>query len=995
MGKSTKSQVLGLIPHQGIENHFVSFLLVLVMLRKTVPDMKYLFFPYLGGMIAVILWRMISQKDLRLIIVFLRTYFPLIILIVFFILGLLRTQSISIGLIKEFGNSFSVILIGFVLLFFIRTASDLEDMIRILIKQVILISAIIAILGLVKLDLLLRHIILPFLIKLDIYPEGSSLVLDGNFFSLFSFYGIIFLIPRISRKNTRKGSLIIQGLLLLYSANIFFTASRRGIFVLVCFLVILSAIICISLFNKKRELINIRANSQWYIFSFLLFTIIMYTLMFSISPAKKNRLIMSLGYSPYLVQSYLTDLGYSHMSIISGSTDYDEIFSRSWGSEFDPRYPYSGWGTNVYKLENPLTGDNVAIVPAGSVGYKVDKSTISYDNMGNAQSITIMREIDITPDRVNLASIYCYVSEDFDADRIRISARGGSEINPVRGDTYCDLNLRESWQKLDCMYEGDSGKVTIFLLIEKIGVSSLTAMKGNVIFAHPEFSTTVFNPLEPRTWATVQYGLKSPLTGENVEYVPENAVAYQMDRTANSWTGDKVSYSTTKIGQVDMTQGQRYFATIYCQVSKDFSGDRVRISARGKSKGSWARDGYYDMNEKGSWQKLNCIFIGGRGPAPITLTIAKDGVRDFSSLNGSVLFAYPEYGMADFNPLQPNTWATRQYKEVFRLRGENVEIVPGDARGYLIDRDSRGTSYGGNSYSVTTIIDTILREGDHISASVFCYVSEDFNGDHVRIESRGRTAGSREVYYDLNRKGIWQELTLTTASKHGAASINLRIAKSGFDDFKKVNGNVIFAAPTYRVMRNQESRAIINKLPGPLVLEGKMIFGSFSVLGYLMHVGLKSVNDSVQYGDPSVQTEDYNLFLGPRLDRWKYAWWIYTKEYSWNQRIIGGGFDYMGQFGRKFFNNPSSLDWPHNPFISVLLYSGVLGLLAYFWVFVKVFKIYYRTRKKYGLFFLSFLVTYIFAFFSANSPLDPSVLGLFIVLPFYFHHVERSNKETK
>lgn len=68
---------------------------------------------------------------------------------------------------------------------------------------------------------------------------------------------------------------------------------------------------------------------------------------------------------------------------------------------------------------------------------------------------------------------------------------------------------------------------------------------------------------------------------------------------------------------------------------------------------------------------------------------------------------------------------------------------------------------------------------------------------------------------------------------------------------------------------------------------------------------------------------------GSRVDKYKLAMEI-LKSYNWKQWIIGDGFDYVQVFQNKFMK-PRGYDYedyPHNFYLSGLLYSGVLGLLA-------------------------------------------------------------------
>ena len=130
-----------------------------------------------------------------------------------------------------------------------------------------------------------------------------------------------------------------------------------------------------------------------------------------------------------------------------------------------------------------------------------------------------------------------------------------------------------------------------------------------------------------------------------------------------------------------------------------------------------------------------------------------------------------------------------------------------------------------------------------------------------------------------------------------------------------------------------------------------------------------------------------------RTYRWQYAVELWKTEYKWYNKLFGHGFDYYEWFGKKFLNDPIRGDYPHNPFISILLYSGIVGLAFYFWLLYRVFFLYIFYRKEYGVLFICFLITFFFSFFSGSSPFDPPIMGFFVILPFFIHSVHEREKK--
>jgi hypothetical protein len=70
-------------------------------------------------------------------------------------------------------------------------------------------------------------------------------------------------------------------------------------------------------------------------------------------------------------------------------------------------------------------------------------------------------------------------------------------------------------------------------------------------------------------------------------------------------------------------------------------------------------------------------------------------------------------------------------------------------------------------------------------------------------------------------------------------------------------------------------------------------------------------------------------------------------------------------------------------------------LAAYLWLLYKTIYLYLRYIKKYSVFFIAFLLTYFFSFFSGSSPFDPPVMGFFMLLPFILHSINKNNRVTE
>ncbi len=149
----------------------------------------------------------------------------------------------------------------------------------------------------------------------------------------------------------------------------------------------------------------------------------------------------------------------------------------------------------------------------------------------------------------------------------------------------------------------------------------------------------------------------------------------------------------------------------------------------------------------------------------------------------------------------------------------------------------------------------------------------------------------------------------------------------------------------------------------------------------------KTKTDSLVHNGKLLET----IFAG-RISRWLYARELWKSEYKWYNKILGHGFSFYDWFMKKFKTDSSGGDYPHNPFITILLYSGISGLSIYIWLLYKAFYIYISFRKKYDDLLICFLIAFFFSFFSGSSPFDPPIMGFFVMMPFYVFFIH-TNKQ--
>lgn len=142
----------------------------------------------------------------------------------------------------------------------------------------------------------------------------------------------------------------------------------------------------------------------------------------------------------------------------------------------------------------------------------------------------------------------------------------------------------------------------------------------------------------------------------------------------------------------------------------------------------------------------------------------------------------------------------------------------------------------------------------------------------------------------------------------------------------------------------------------------------------------------------SIQSND---LFGSRIDMWMYAIKMWKDEYSLKHKIFGKGFDYLPKFGKQFNNSAESYTYPHNPIISALLYSGLLGALFYIYFLVMVFLFYWKYRK--DLFFACSIYVFVFTFtmFSGNSHFSVNLFAFLSFIPFIYKFYSSQLKDAQ
>ena len=1109
--------------------------LLLFLIRLALPQyLKYLLFPSVAllGILAITEF-IVSKRWQKITLKSYRVFIPLALSVLAYFVAVALTPYRPETLLKDTFNLLVLTAFIFSALLFDFKADELNHSLKRFKLLAVVFSFLFALIGIVKLYYMLRGHKWEFLSVQGLgFPQGTSLSVDDNFFTLVCVVGILIATTYLFKELKRWQSVLLQLALWVLIVNIMLATSRRGLIIASAYIAIYVLLWFGSWFSSWTLVKFFRRNSTIFLLTFTLSTSLLAYAIFGINTLKRNEWLASSNFDKNETVVYMNWLTMAGESIFRGQVTFDDVQKENWSTRFDPRYPYTGWANGNYQLVNNLNELGLTGVPADAQGAKVGNWVQPSTWSGNAYYYSKLFEGKVDPCKHYVASVYCYVSPDFNGSWVRMSTSGN--LKGIR-DWYYNTNQKGTWQKLQTTFYADSGDFKAYIYLCKENDSTLANLNGHVIYAYPELKEIAPNPANPLTWANIQfdpvqnlpgknwnilpdsstamkplkqafsyrekdslwvfgaglfryeshegvrinpsifvyvsddfngdevalytggkiygftkhqydlnrkgtwqqlylsytifegkswvdYGFRKkvksptdsikgyvlfaypeerflrfdpsnpmtwtgsnfkqvyPLTGKNVEIVPRNSIGLRVDKGTQPRESKDLVYNSNPIGKVKFkTNQQRVKTSIYAYVSEDFNGEKVRLGGSSKKLGGYNAS-YYDLAQKGIWQKLTINNWGESGEEYYSTTYFElPKTKNFNDLKGYVIFAYPEFKVLSFDPKNPESYTSSTFKKEYPLEGSNSNIVPEGVAGAKYDKTTEGKQWRDFYHSTTLFWGLQAEAGDSVFASVYCYVSPDFNGQEARLEIRGKVSGATTGKYNFNAKGEWVLLQAKgIVTEKGWVYGAYFFSQKGVPDFSTLTGHVTFAYPQL-VVKPAKGLSIVKTNSASLK------FASWPFLPENV-----SLSDSI--ADDFKFSMEGDRFAGPRVDRWRYATHLFMNEYSFTQKLLGGGFTYTIKFARKFHPDEPQrdYDYPHNPFLSVLLYSGIIGLIVYLWFLGFALYLYYTYRKEYWLFGLIFIVTFFYSFFSSNSPFDPTFFGVMSVLPYLIHFTKKS-----
>lgn len=188
-------------------------------------------------------------------------------------------------------------------------------------------------------------------------------------------------------------------------------------------------------------------------------------------------------------------------------------------------------------------------------------------------------------------------------------------------------------------------------------------------------------------------------------------------------------------------------------------------------------------------------------------------------------------------------------------------------------------------------------------------------------------------------------------------------------------------------------RSLIN-LNRNLIVMLKFAFGliiavlsiTFTLSYFEINIDLKNSAEiqSLQNRFDTLQISQVDNSFSQRTVRWEYA---LNKVNDSNplQLLLGSGFGYLTEFANEFNPNLKE-DYPHNPFLSALLYSGIIGFIVLVTLILSSVIMLIINYKVLGIHFIFlYFTTWLYIFVSSNSifsvTISVSIMLIIISIP--------------
>ncbi|MCD6398042.1 MAG: O-antigen ligase family protein, partial [Spirochaetaceae bacterium] len=341
------------ISHQpDFEVKYLVLLLNLLILRVVIPYLEWLF--VLFAFVSVIF--ILSERN-RISLGTLhprktaKVFLPYLGTTLIFFFSFIFTSGKTFLLYREFLVALFLVYYIFLGMMVLDSPPALRSFVDRFKEQFIVITAIAALLGLIKFMLDIAGVGLSFLAESGYTPAGTSLKADHNFYSLGMAIGFVFVLEKIVRRSS--GNKIYILILLLYSFNIVFSSSRRGI---VLFLIINAGAVFMGIVGNRAFHIKLKSVSR----ILLVLVIILLLSIFGLYQYGKQADHFKLKQE---IASILSD----YKSVIHPDTNLADTYKSLWKSDY-----IEDWRKNKFKSENKINSESDGKSSMVLLGYNND-----------------------------------------------------------------------------------------------------------------------------------------------------------------------------------------------------------------------------------------------------------------------------------------------------------------------------------------------------------------------------------------------------------------------------------------------------------------------------------------------------------------------------------------------------------------------------------------------------------------------------------------------
>lgn len=138
---------------------------------------------------------------------------------------------------------------------------------------------------------------------------------------------------------------------------------------------------------------------------------------------------------------------------------------------------------------------------------------------------------------------------------------------------------------------------------------------------------------------------------------------------------------------------------------------------------------------------------------------------------------------------------------------------------------------------------------------------------------------------------------------------------------------------------------------------------------------------------------EFDKSFAPRASRWEFSLHL-AENRSLGEQLVGSGFDYLPTFSRHFMPRGDE-DYPHNPILSALLYSGIGGAFLVLLLWLVSFVGFVRAMRVDTYFLMVYLAANVFLVVSAHSLFSAKFLPLLMMMPWVMKQCQGTDEPTR